>query len=664
MKSIRRIYLYGVSFVSLLVVLWGSIGLLRSLFAGQEIGTGNVTRLAGALSLILVGLPVFGIHWWLAQREGSGHSDQGEGERYPIERGFFLYAVLLVTLVPAVQNLLSLIDRLLLQLLGVAPGLALLGGQQTWPDNLVALLANLAAAAYFYWVLRQEWKAGSPPDEWQDLRRLYRYLWLVYGLAMVFFGLQQTLAFVLLVWDSVGERAQVMLANGLALLVVGTPLWVFSGRLIQRSLAVAAERESLLRLIFLYGVVFISVIVFLSSAGAVIYELLRLAMGAGYRLSAFLSQVSIPLSLALPSGMLWAYYGRSLGSEVHLGFSKKALREPAPDEVPGKDQQRRVNLGRLYLYSLSFVGLSATFVGLQQLLWGVLGVLFSQNGLGAAALRDQIARALAALLVGLPVWIVTWRAVARQAADPAESGEYARRSLVRRSYLYLILFIGVLGVMFSTGRLLYQLLLALLGDPPANLLLEVLQQFSLLLLFAVLAVYHWMVLRRDGRLAQGLLAKRYAQYPVLIIAPDENEFGFVLADTLQRRVPGLPVAVQPLSQGAPDASLSLARAVILPADLALRPTEALRLWLQGFTGDRLVIALPGPGWYWIPSSRRRLESLARQAAQAVRQLAEDQTPGPGRDLSAWTIVLYVFAALFLLQLVLGIVIFFISLWFG
>jgi hypothetical protein len=44
-------------------VLWGSIGLLRSLFTGQEIGDGNVNKLAGALLLILVRIPVFLLHW-------------------------------------------------------------------------------------------------------------------------------------------------------------------------------------------------------------------------------------------------------------------------------------------------------------------------------------------------------------------------------------------------------------------------------------------------------------------------------------------------------------------------------------------------------------------------------------------------------------------------
>jgi len=82
------------------------------------------------------------------------------------------------------------------------------------------------------------------------------------------------------------------------------------------------------------------------------------------------------------------------------------------------------------------------------------------------------------------------------------------------------------------------------------------------------------------------------------------------------------VAVHPISQGAPDESLSAARIVILPAELVARPGEALRLWLQGFQGYRLVLPTPTKEWIWLGSGSHSLSSLARQAARATRQLAE------------------------------------------
>ncbi len=47
MRTIRRVYLYVVAFISLEVVIWGLIGLARSAFSG-DVG-GSTSQLAGAL---------------------------------------------------------------------------------------------------------------------------------------------------------------------------------------------------------------------------------------------------------------------------------------------------------------------------------------------------------------------------------------------------------------------------------------------------------------------------------------------------------------------------------------------------------------------------------------------------------------------------------------
>ncbi|NCP16648.1 hypothetical protein GW866_06355, partial [bacterium] len=110
MRTIRRLYFYAVTLVSLEVVLWGLIGLARSAFSTHIVG-GGAARLAQALALILVGVPVFGLHWWVAQRGARADMD----EHASGVRAFFLYAVLLATLIPIAQNCLPLLDRLLLQ---------------------------------------------------------------------------------------------------------------------------------------------------------------------------------------------------------------------------------------------------------------------------------------------------------------------------------------------------------------------------------------------------------------------------------------------------------------------------------------------------------------------------------------------------------------------
>ena len=94
MKTIRRLYFYAVSAISIEVVLWGVIGLLRSILDSQDISN-NANNLASALALIFVGVPIFLIHWGWAQSVSSKDSEEGSASI----RAVFLYGILLGTLI-------------------------------------------------------------------------------------------------------------------------------------------------------------------------------------------------------------------------------------------------------------------------------------------------------------------------------------------------------------------------------------------------------------------------------------------------------------------------------------------------------------------------------------------------------------------------------------
>jgi hypothetical protein len=101
--------------------------------------------------------------------------------------------------------------------------------------------------------------------------------------------------------------------------------------------------------------------------------------------------------------------------------------------------------------------------------------------------------------------------------------------------------------------------------------------------------------------------------------------------------------------------------VILPADLAIRPSEALRLWLQAFSGERLVLPITTKGWSWIISGSTSSMGIARRTAQAVRRLAEGGATASARENTGWMTAVYIFAGLFALQLILMMVALVISL---
>jgi hypothetical protein len=318
--------------------------------------------------------------------------------------------------------------------------------------------------------------------------------------------------------------------------------------------------------------------------------------------------LSTPLSITLTFALIWLYFRRVLHA---------ASQEAAP--------QRAARLRRLNGYVLSFTGLFFSFLGLQMLLFALIDLALPDHGLDwGELLHEQFAAGIAFLLVGLPVWLVSWRPLAREAAVEGESGDAARRSLIRRGYLYLVLFAGVMGVMFASGGLIYQLISAALGESSVDRLLTALQLGVILLLFAAVLAYHGWELRRDNRQIERLLMRRRAQYPVLVLAPADVEFADRLVSALDREAPGLPVAVHPIDQGAPDETLSAAKAVILPGELLARPPEALRLWLQAFDGPRLVLPTQAQGWIWVSTGGGSLPVQARRAARLVRRLAEGE----------------------------------------
>lgn len=670
MQTIRRLYLYAVALVSLLTTLWGAIGLVRSFLAGEQIG-GDVTRLAGALSLLLVGVPVFLIHWWLAQRDALRDPE----ERSDLVRALFLYGTLLATLIPVVYNTLALFSRSLTAVFGLDVSRALASADQTLADNLVAIVFNLLVAAYFYYTLRSDWQAGPLGDSYADVRRLYRYIWMVYGLVMAFLGLQHILQYMLQMWNSRGREVQALLPNGLALLLVGLPVWAFAWRTIRVSLVDPAESQSRLRLVALYLVVLFSAAGALLALGYALEQVLLLALGQSLSLFLFLFRLGEPLSFALSLGLVWIFYRRELQSAIE-GLSISAAQTGQAEETPelvsnetaeegfaGSDQEAQnqistvqASLGRLYNYLLALAGLTATFFGLLFSLNSLIDLYLKPEAVWERALQADLASSLAALVVGLPVWFIYWRKANREATLEGEAGDHARRSLIRRGYLYLVLFVAVIGLMFSTGALLFQFISAWLGDPAPDMLAMVVQHLKNIVLLALFGLYHYLVLRKDNQLAARSLAKRHAQFPVLVLTPEDGEFGGGMVAALEHEAPSIPVAVHSITEGAPDETFSAARAVIVPAEVITKPSEALRVWLQGYNGDRLAVPTPVAGWHWVAGSGRSFSALARQAARTVRYLAEGEQPPTWRDTSAWLIILAVFGVLFALEVVFVLVV--------
>jgi hypothetical protein len=617
-KSIRRLYFYLVAFISIEVVLWGLVGLLRSI--AEDTLSGGADALAQALALILVGVPIFLIHWLWVQR-ASGREEE---EKTATLRAVFFYAILLATLIPVVQNLLSFIDRALVQGAGLGVGRAfILFREQTLADNLIAIGMNGIVAAYFWNILRGEWATLPDPlrgENFAEVRRLYRYIWMLYGLLMTIFGAQQVLRFLFYVpGDVLGELGREVMVNGVALLMVGTPIWVYSWKVIQDSLVDPAEMGSTLRLGILYLLALGGVITVITTASMVVNAIITWLLGVDWTFRDFLQQIGGPISIGIPLGLVWAYYGYWL----------KRYIESVGDRV------RQSALRRLYNYILAFIGLVAAFIGVATLFAFIIDMITGTSILMSDSTRSTLATSLSSLIVGLPLWLVMWRPMQAEAMAQNEMGDHARRSVLRKIYLYLALFAAVIGGMAAAVGLVYQLIRVLLGgDAGSGFVSDVLNLIQLLFLFGVVLVYHLNVLRMDGVSTADALADKQSAYSVLVL-----DSGGGLVEAVRAALMKLGSKVQVTTtdpEVRPDGDFN---AILLNGSLAVDAPE----WIRSFKGSRIVVQNESKGIVWTDD--------AAQAAQSVQQLAEGQEVRRQKlGRSAWTIIVYVFAALFMLQL--------------
>lgn len=616
MKTIRRIYIYAVALVSLEVVIWGLVGLARSAFAGDEIG-GDVARLAGALALIFVGIPVFLLHWWLAQKNAR----EDEGERSSYIRAFFLYGALLFTLIPVSQNILAIVNRIFNSIAGEISNQVMFGNDQTLGDNLIAIVMNGLIAAYVFSVLRKDWATQPVRNPLVETRRLYRYIWVLYGLIMMTAGIQQTLLYI---FDFIGDAlnaSQAILTNGLTLILVGTPIWIFSWRIVQKALNTSQEQNSLLRTIILSVVRFIAQVMTMFAAGMILEIILESLFGGNFIFTRFIDDIRDPISIVIPLGIVWGYYGMILRRSTET------------------EQQEGVK--RLSTYALSLIGIIVAFIGLYELVAYAIALALNKT-----LYLSDLTVALTMLIIGTPLWLLNWRRVNKPAMLHSEKGDLARRSIIRKIYLYLALFISVIGVMVSAGTLIYQLLRAILGEPNSNLLQIALELVSILILFALVILYHGQVLRSDGRLSAKSQMAQHAEFPILVLVSELGDFSKMLVEAFSKEAPTMPVAVHVVEQGVPDDVLSDAKAVILPASIAANPGEAIRLWLQDFSETRFVVPTPVQGWVWVSGSDITQQNLVRQTIEMVRKLAEGEDISKTQSSSPWAIMGYVFGGLF------------------
>jgi hypothetical protein len=454
--------------------------------------------------------------------------------------------------------------------------------------------------------------------------------------------------------EAVGGRDDLEFSVEMARLCTGLPLWLIFWQWAQRLFngPSEAERASVLRKFYLYATIFITTLLAVTNATFILAGIFRRALDL-----LPMGDLRDVLPVVIVAALLWAYHSAIIWGDARVA-----------GEAP-----RQAGIRRLYLYLIAAIGLAALLVGLS----GDLSVLI--RSLSAApfgsSLREQLAWFTAAMVAGLPVWILPWRQVELGAEASGPAGAEERRSIVRKIYLYFYLFVATMAVLSGVVCIVYRLLSLLLGEATGgNLLSDLGQAIAFSLIAAGVWLYHGFVLRGDGQLAKQEQAKRLANLRVVVVDGEEGGFGQAVLKELQRELPGLTFESIGLTQPAAAATggsvtpgslatqLAGAGLIIEPwnSTLANGPATAeVARAINASPAPKLLVPVRSEGWEWVGVDRWSTEALVRQTLHAVKQIAAGEEVKPARPLSIAAIIGAIIAVFFLLALLaVPVVIFF------
>ena len=303
--AVHRTYLYAFSAAGLVMTSLATVELLRWLFSSLgdrlwDAGTLGVD-VRSAIPQIVVGIVLWLIYWLTAQRLfESGDAE----ERRSVLRKFYLYAAIFAGVaggVSAAALVLSGVFRVWL-------GLPVDGDIR----NSLAWIIMFAALWFYHsQVLTDDARAADHTAQQADIRRIYLYLLSGVGLVALLVGLIGDISTLLyVVDDGMSDTFRELLAYFSAALIAGLPVWALAWRKAQQEASRqdrtgSLARDSLVRKIYLYIFLFVSIMSVLGSAIFVIYRLLQWLL---FRESLTLIDVAIPLTIAAVQLFVWFYH--------------------------------------------------------------------------------------------------------------------------------------------------------------------------------------------------------------------------------------------------------------------------------------------------------------------------------------------------------------------
>lgn len=490
---VRRLYFYGVSLVSFVASLAALAILLRVIFSTWLDSTVMAdaayvrNTIAGSGGVLLVAVPIFLLHWRFAQSRAD------EEERRSGMRKFFLYAASMVSVGYALYYGFELLQGLGALALG-EPAIYVDIWPSNWPADILIIAAALALQFYFYRILLQDGDYGVEYVGPATLRRIYQTIAGLFGLGLVIFGIGGMVETLLRQLLEVTGRSvgmgwwRMAVGSGLAQTILGS-LLLRTNWLRWRGLAAQhpAEAQSALRRFYLYGSVVAGALAVLIPAAMLVNQTLLQLFDPAALPYEFWDVLATAIAYAPVGLAVWVWHWRYLEHEA------TAYGESGEGAM----------VRRLYYYAVAATGLVLLWFGAADLIQSVLNVLLEQGRVVSGSARIWVyplANGLSLLAVGAPVWAYHWRSVERIARREDRSGQEERASGPRRVYLYGVALTGALLILFYLARVVYRLLLVLMGEPGSALVGgETAGELARSIIAAALWGVHVLAIRRDGQ---------------------------------------------------------------------------------------------------------------------------------------------------------------------
>lgn len=570
-RTAKRLYLYLVCGIGMLLVVGGATTMLRLLL--QELnpdgmpvsyvyGNYDPTReaLSGAIAMLVVGLPLWLIHWTLIGRSIERDDDGPASERRSIVRSVYFSLVLIYLLAAGGIGAVTF--------LGEASG-RLLGA--TNPFSFVSLSDSASSAIVLLaaWLLHARWRVQDA----ENGRRLEGVAaWVgrfyLYGAALI--AILATVGAVsgLLTTgvDALANHNETMFPTGspgfgvsgtvptaawwvrpilsmLAQLVVWAVLWALHWRF---SVGLTGgdepqaldERASRVRLTYFVAVV---------------------AIGAGYVVWGFSQGFAAALGGVVGTGSwtgpgpLWRDIAAPAASAVPLALAWWWHRRRALCEA--QSSAATASPARAIGYVTALIGLGAFGYGMA---WSA-GLILRHLGQGNPDLanstvdfwRWQTLQTIALAVVALPVWLWPW--LARRRRFEFDRAREAR-SAARRSYLFVAVGATLLGAVVAAAVIVNRITRVIVGLQDDSFGSEIGQAIGVLLVLGPLLAYHLISLRADlsidtGSLPRAEVAPLPAGRELVIVAPDGADLDALRRSLAAGLPPGYSVELRP----SPDA---------------------------------------------------------------------------------------------------------------